>query len=65
MSHVAWTPIEARMSAAADMAFTYGRYRETDHDQRVDEGYYTHLWLRDKAGAWQLAYDIALPAQSR
>ena len=21
--------------------------------------------LRDKAGAWQLAYDIALPAQSR
>lgn len=65
MSHVAWTPIEARMSAAADMAFTYGRYRETDHDQRVNEGYYAHLWLRDKAGAWQLAYDIALPAQSR
>jgi len=61
MSRVAWTPIDARVSAAGDMAFSYGRYRQTDRDHRVTDGYYAHLWLRDAAGAWQLAYDIALP----
>ena len=62
MSSVEWTPTDATLSVAADMAFTYGRYRQTDRDQRVTEGYYAHLWLRDRAGDWQLAYDIALPA---
>ena len=62
MSRVSWTPIDARVSAAGDMAFTYGRYRQTDHDQRVVDGYYAHLWLRDGSGKWQLAYDIAIPA---
>ena len=62
MSRVVWTPIDARVSASADMAVTYGRYREIDHAQHLREGYYAHLWLRDGRGAWQLAYDIALPA---
>ena len=62
MSRTSWTPIDARVSAAGDMAFTYGRYRQTDHDGRVIDGYYAHLWLRDGSGVWQLAYDIALPA---
>jgi len=62
MSRMSWSPIDARVSAAGDMAFTYGRYRQTDHDQRVIDGYYAHLWLRDGSGAWQLAYDIDLPA---
>lgn len=61
MSRTSWTPIDARVSAAGDMAFTYGRYRQTDRDRRVVDGYYAHLWLRDQGGAWQLAYDIALP----
>ena len=65
LSRVEWMPIDARLSAAADMAFTYGRYRQTDRDEHVTEGYYAHLWLRDRAGDWQLAYDIALPAQPR
>jgi hypothetical protein len=47
------------------MAFTYGRYRQSDHDQRVTEGYYAHLWLREATGVWRLAYDIALPAAPR
>ena len=64
MSRVSWTPIDARVSAAADMAVTYGRYREIDHAQQVREGYYAHLWLRDGAGTWHLAYDIALPASA-
>ena len=61
MSRVAWTPIDARVSAAGDMAVTYGRYRETDRASQVHDGYYAHLWLREGAGGWRLAYDIALP----
>ena len=60
MSRVAWTPVDARVSAAGDMAFTYGRYRQIDHDHHISDGYYAHLWLRDRDGAWQLAYDVAL-----
>jgi len=53
------------VSAAADMAFTYGSYRETDRSGQVRDGYYAHLWLRDAQGAWQLAYDVVLPTPSR
>jgi hypothetical protein len=63
MSRVAWTPIDAWISAAADMAVTYGRYRETDRAALAHDGYYAHLWLRDAAGDWRLAYDVALPAR--
>jgi ketosteroid isomerase-like protein len=59
---IAWTPIDARVAKSADMAVTWGRYRETDHAAKVREGYYAHLWLRDRAGDWRLAYDVALPA---
>jgi hypothetical protein len=59
---IAWTPIDARVAKSADMAVTWGRYRETDHAANVREGYYAHLWLRDRAGDWRLAYDVALPA---
>jgi ketosteroid isomerase-like protein len=62
MSRVVWTPIDARVSAAADMAVSYGRYRETGRDGQMREGYYAHLWLRDAAGQWRIAYDVALPA---
>jgi ketosteroid isomerase-like protein len=64
MSRVSWTPLEAHVSAAADMAVTHGRYREVDRGQRAHDGYYAHLWLRDGAGEWRLAYDIALPKAS-
>jgi ketosteroid isomerase-like protein len=62
MRRVTWMPIDARIAKSADMAVTYGRYRETDRASNVAEGYYTHLWLRDRAGRWRLAYDVALPA---
>lgn len=62
MARVVWTPLDARVSAAGDLAFTYGRYRQTDRAQAVQDGYYAHLWLRDAIGQWRLAYDIALPA---
>ncbi|HEY7787812.1 MAG TPA: nuclear transport factor 2 family protein [Casimicrobiaceae bacterium] len=62
MLRVTWTPIDARVSASGDMAVTYGRYRETDRASSARDGYYAHLWLRDAAGRWRLAYDIAMPA---
>ena len=61
---VTWTPIDARIAKSADMAVTWGRYRETDRAANVHEGYYAHLWLRDRAGDWRLAYDVALPASA-
>jgi hypothetical protein len=64
-TRVSWKPIDARVSAAADMAFTYGNYRETDRSGQVRDGYYAHLWLRDAQGTWQLAYDVVLPAPAR
>ena len=62
MARVVWTPLDARVSAAGDLAFSYGRYRQTDRTAAVRDGYYVHLWLRDASGRWRLAYDIALPA---
>jgi hypothetical protein len=62
MLRVVWTPIDARVAKSADMAVTYGTYRETDRSSSVHSGYYAHLWLRERAGRWRLAYDIALPA---
>ena len=61
MRDVTWTPINARVAASCDMAVTYGEYRETDRESMVRRGYYVHLWLRERAGRWRLAYDIALP----
>lgn len=60
---IAWTPIDARIAKSADMAVTWGRYREIDRAANAHDGYYAHLWLRDRAGDWRLAYDIALPAK--
>jgi ketosteroid isomerase-like protein len=62
MRQVRWTPTDARVAKSGDMAVTYGRYQETDRASSVHDGYYAHLWLRDAAGEWRLAYDIALPA---
>jgi hypothetical protein len=61
---VTWMPIEARVAASADMAVTYGRYREIDRDGNAHDGYYAHLWLRDPDATMRLAYDIALPDRS-
>jgi len=59
-TRVAWTPIDARVSASGDMAVTYGRFRETGATPAIHDGYYAHLWLRDAGGRWRLAYDIML-----
>jgi hypothetical protein len=45
------------------MAVTYGRYHANDRDDVEHHAYYAHLWLRERDGAWRIAYDIALPAR--
>ena len=37
-------------------------YREIARSGKSAEGFYTHLWVRDAAGRWRIAYDIGLPA---
>ena len=58
---ITWRPADARVSSSGDMAVSWGRYRETDRASAVHEGHYAHLWLRDAAGRWRLAYDITHP----
>lgn len=62
MRRVTWSPIDARIATSGDMGVTWGRYVETDRASSSERGYYAHLWLRDRAGHWRLAYDVALPA---
>ncbi|MEO5763807.1 MAG: nuclear transport factor 2 family protein [Casimicrobiaceae bacterium] len=61
-AHLAWTPQEIRVADSGDLAMSYGRYREITRSGKSSDGFYTHLWLRDAAGRWRIAYDIALPA---
>ena len=61
---IVWMPIDARIAKSADMAVTWGRYRETDRASNVHDGYYAHLWVRERTGDWRLAYDVALPSQA-
>ena len=61
-ARITWQPDDAFVAPSADMAVTYGRYRETDRAGATHDGYYTHLWIRERAGEWRIAYDIALPS---
>jgi hypothetical protein len=63
MRRVTWTPQDVRIAPSGDMAVTYGAYRETDRASAVHDGSYAHLLIRDAAGDWRLAYDIALAAE--
>ena len=58
-SRITWSPIDVRVSNAGDMAASYGKFREIGPGAQLRAGYYVHLWLRDAAGRWRLAYDIA------
>jgi ketosteroid isomerase-like protein len=62
-ARIQWTPIEVRVAKSGDMAISRGTLRESGSDSGLHEGYYAHLWLRDRAGRWRIAYDIALDAK--
>jgi ketosteroid isomerase-like protein len=60
---IRFLPDGARVARSTDLAVTYGRYRAIDRGDAEHDGYYAHLWMRERDGAWRLAYDIALPAR--
>jgi ketosteroid isomerase-like protein len=62
-ARLGWTPQDVRVASSGDMAVSYGKYREIARSGKAQDGYYTHLWLRDATGRWRIAYDIAMPAQ--
>ena len=51
------TPAGGRTSAAGDLAYSYGTYR----NQISGGGAYVHLWLHEKDG-WQLLIELLNPA---
>lgn len=53
-----WLPFEVRISKAGDMAAIYGQLNVPGGPDGERQAYYLHLWLRDAAGRWRLAYDI-------
>ena len=61
-ARLVWSPLEVRVADSGDLAVSYGKYREIARSGKSAEGFYSHLWLRDAAGRWRIAYDIALPA---
>ncbi len=61
-ARIVWTPQEVRVADSGDLAVSYGKYREIARSGKSAEGFYTHLWVRDAAGRWRIAYDIGLPA---
>jgi ketosteroid isomerase-like protein len=61
-TRIVWQPDDAFVARSADMAVTYGHYREADRNGAAHDGYYAHLWVRAADGQWRLAYDIALPS---
>ena len=60
---IVWTPLDVRVAESADLAVTHGKYREIARSGTSQDGFYTHLWLRDASGRWRIAYDIALAAK--
>jgi len=54
-----------KISTSKDLAFTYGSFQTTSSKENKPEGYYVHVWRRDKSGKWKLVVDVVneLPTQ--
>lgn len=48
-----------KISTSKDMAFTYGSFQTIQSKEDKPEGYYVHVWRRDKSGKWKLVVDVA------
>jgi hypothetical protein len=55
-------PMRADASAAGDMGYTYGAYRERQN-ANDPSGYYARLWRKEGRKKWVLAVEVAIPAQ--
>ena len=55
-------PMRADVSAAGDLGYTYGGYRE-NKNSNDPTGYYVRVWRRDWKRNWMLVVEIASPVQ--
>ena len=53
--HLKWAPLSVTMSAAGDLAFTYGDAAWTKAGA-AQRGHYARIWQR-RAGGWKLIFD--------
>ena len=58
---VAWTPLAGAVAGSDDLAYTYGRSRESIGAAAPVDGYYVHVWQRDMGGDWKLIAAVSLP----
>jgi ketosteroid isomerase-like protein len=49
--------VGGKVSGSNDFAFTYGSFR-SNGSESID-GYYIHVWRRDKSGNWKLVVDVS------
>jgi ketosteroid isomerase-like protein len=60
---LAYEPLGSGLSRAGDMGYSYGRY--TIGVPAAESGDYARVWVRDAAGAWGIAFDVARPHRPR
>ena len=58
-----WVPIDAEVSQAGDMGYTYGlaTFRAAATDTTTTSSSYLRIWKRAPEGAWTLVLDLASP----
>jgi ketosteroid isomerase-like protein len=57
-----WEPMKSDVASSADLGYTYGKYSATEADSKVAEnGYYVHVWRKDKSGKWKLVLHTTNP----
>jgi ketosteroid isomerase-like protein len=59
-----WKALDAGVSAAGDLGYTYGtmEYRDKDSGELIDTSSYMRIWRIESGGRWSVALDIVLPA---
>ena len=55
-------PMRAEVSAAEDLGYTYGAYREKKN-ANDPSGYYVHVWRKDAKRKWKIVFESASPAE--
>jgi ketosteroid isomerase-like protein len=56
-----WQPMEAVVSASADLGYTYGISRLEAEGAGPEEFSYLRIWKRHPGGSWRVALDLASP----
>ena len=66
--HVTWTPEGAEVSAAGDLAYTFGSNEFTGPDSTgalmTTKGRYLTVWRKESDGRWRCVMDYTNPAPS-